>query len=313
MWSAVAESGRLDEPTSISAQEPPTRHRLADLLSGAPDLLLYRFFRLLPTDWGSALGGKIGELSARRTTQANYRAARENYLLLAPDDAAEDDADGAMRRLWNNMGRTMAEFAVIERFWTEGRIAVAGAENLTDAQARGPVIVVGLHLGNWETIGLAMSGLGFPFKAVYQAPHSRFRHEIVKEARQRAFGDIIKPPGAATARELHRTLMAGGMVGIFADEYIRGRVNAPLFGREPLRRSNIAMTARLALATGASVVPAYALRVGGARFRVTFCPPLTLDREADPLRAALALDAAIEPLVRAHLDQWYYLDNLRLN
>ena len=51
----------------------------------------------------------------------------------------------------------MLEFSVLDRLWREGRIAVEGGEHLLAARAAGkPVIVMGLHVNNWEVIGPAL-------------------------------------------------------------------------------------------------------------------------------------------------------------
>lgn len=72
----------------------------------------------------------------------------------------------------------------------------------------------------------------------------------------------------------------------------------------------MAYVARLAVMTGAEIIPAYCVRLGDrARFKVTFLPPVALVRERS--QAALmtniaAINGVIEPIVREHLDQWYY-------
>ena len=63
--------------------------------------------------------------------------------------------------------------------------------------------------------------------------------------------------------------------------------------------------------TGAAVIPAYCLRIDdSARFKVQFLPPLALaatgDRNADIAENMKRLDAAIAPVIQAHLDQWYF-------
>ena len=77
-------------------------------------------------------------------------------------------------------------------------------------------------------------------------------------------------------------------------------------------RANLRNIVRLAGASGAAIVPAYAERLSGARFRVAFLPAVDLAPEGgDPvaaLRENIArLDRVIAPLVLAHLDQWYML------
>ena len=52
------------------------------------------------------------------------------------------------------------------------------------------------------------------------------------------------------------------------------------------------------------------VRVGGAHFKLTFLPPLepvdTGDEDADLLANVTMINNLIEPIVREHLDQWFY-------
>ena len=271
----------------------------------------------MPTEGCSAIGGWLGELAGRYRLRSTDRRARENYRLLAPARPDDRAVDAAIRRLWNGVGRTMAEFSILDRLWGEGRIEVEGAARLAAAHAQGPVIVMGIHVANWEVVAPALHGLGHRFKFIYQPPRNRYQHRIAVQARRRAFGDALRQPSPSAALEVHRTLAAErGVVLMFADEYIRRRVNAPLFGRAPVRRSNLVFIARLALATGAVVVPAYAERTRHARFRVHFLAPLTLGPSDDPdaiMHGAARLNSVIEPLVRERLEQWFMLLDLRLD
>ena len=289
------------------------RYWLRDPLLGFLNLALTRGLRQLPLDWVSAIGGFLGVANQRYRYQAQTDRAQRAYLKLSPAGASVGEAEAAVERLYNHVGRAMLEFAVLDRLWPEGRIAVAGAEHLIAARQAGePVIIMGLHLGNWETIGPSMIGLGIGFHAIYQPQRNRFDDRIARRARER-YGAILLRPGIAATRAAHRHLaQARGVLLIYGDDERRGYVNAPLFGREVRPRANILNVVRFAWASGATVIPAYALRLGGARFRVTYLPPVALAPPGNDHAAALAenvarLDRMMTPLVRAHLDQWYML------
>ena len=74
----------------------------------------------------------------------------------------------------------------------------------------------------------------------------------------------------------------------------------------------MALLVRLAAMTGAVVIPVYGERLGdAARFKTWFLPEVEMmgtgDTAAD-FRANLArLNGVVEPIVRAHLDQWFYV------
>jgi KDO2-lipid IV(A) lauroyltransferase len=85
---------------------------------------------------------------------------------------------------------------------------------------------------------------------------------------------------------------------------------APLFGRAPHTDGNLSIAARLARKARAPIVICYAPRDPDGRFRVTFLPPVYLASEPlDLLADVAALNALIEPLILAHLEQWFFLDD----
>ncbi|MGC2411913.1 MAG: hypothetical protein WA459_04345 [Stellaceae bacterium] len=289
------------------------RYWLRDPLLGFLNLALTRGLRQLPLDWISAVGGFLGVANQRYRFRAQGERAQRAYVVLSPAGTCAREAEQAVKRLYDHVGRAMLEFSVLDRLGPEGRIAVAGAEHLLTARAAGqPVIVMGLHLGNWETIGPSMIGLGIGFHAIYQPQRNRFDDRIARRARER-YGAILLRPGIAATRAAHRHLTSTrGVLLIYGDDERRRYVNAPLFGREVRPRANILNVVRFAWVSGAAVIPAYALRLGGARFRVTYLPPVALTPPGDNHAASLnenveRLDRVITPVVRAHLDQWYML------
>ena len=288
------------------------RYWIRDPFLGGLDFAIHYGCRWLPIDWCSAIGGALGILNGRYRYKSERRRACRSHLTLSGGSAA--DSKRAVMQLFDGVGRTMLEFSLLDRLWAAGRIAVVGAEHLLTARAAGePVIVMGLHLGNWEVIGPTIVALGFRgFNFIYQPPRSRFEHRIAVAARRR-YGAVLLGQGVAGALAARRHLVDDrGVLLIYVDEEREGYVRAPLFGRPLPRRANLLNVIRLAWASGAAVVPVHVERLRGCRFRVAFLPAVDLAPEGDNASAALAeniarLDRIIAPLVLARLDQWYML------
>jgi KDO2-lipid IV(A) lauroyltransferase len=284
------------------------RYWVRDVLLGVLNLGLHFGCRLLPIDRVSDLGAWLGATNGRYRFQGSRRRAERGYLRLVPG-ATPEDAAAAADRLFAHSGRVMLEFSVLDRLWKAGRIAVVGGEHVLAARAAGrPLLVMGVHLGNWEVIGPTLIGLGLQgFKGFYQPPSNRFDHRIALAARTR-YGAIALRPGVASARAARRLLVEErGVFLAYADEERRGHVSMPLFGRPIPPRANVLDIVRLAGASGAAVVPAYVERLHRARFRVTFLPPVELPAHAPLADNVRRLDAVVTPLVLARLDQWYML------
>ena len=81
-------------------------------------------------------------------------------------------------------------------------------------------------------------------------------------------------------------------------------MGAPLLGREPFTDGNLGKIARLALRSGALVLPFWCERRGGAHFTTRVLPALDLGTATVP-EAVRTLDAVITPPLTRLIDQWY--------
>jgi Kdo2-lipid IVA lauroyltransferase/acyltransferase len=287
------------------------RYWLRDPAVGACELALHRLSRLMPIDWCSDFGAAITKLT-RRLYPASEFLARQLWQTLRPDESAPDLVNVAIDRLWRNVGRTMQEYSVIDRLWEAGRIKVFDMDHLDRARERGqPILVATVHLGNWETVLVAGIACGHHGSGLYQPLENRFEDRLAMKVRSR-YGARFVAAGSNSLRVALRELKSRrGPFIIYVDEFIRGRVQAPLFGRALRLDSNIVYAVRLALMTGAALIPAYGIRVeDSANFEVRFLPPLeminTYNRESDLVENVKRLDEVLAPIIRAHLDQWYF-------
>lgn len=286
------------------------RYWVWETLQGFGHLALHYSTRALPIDTCSALGEWVGRKLSRAAMPEADRRAHENWARLRPTEA--DRAEAITDYAFGQTGRLHWEFAILDQLIENKRITVEGNEHLVAAQAAGrPVLIAGLHLSNWEVIGPALAQSGHKVTAIYQQPPNRFDHHIVVTSRQR-WGCELVPPNAAGARPAYRTLTDRKRVlVIYVDECIDEYVYAPFFGR-PLRLDgNMTRAARLAAMADAVLIPCYVLRREGAYFHTVFMPPIDLvrsaDREADLAENVARINATVEPVIRKHLDQWFWL------
>jgi KDO2-lipid IV(A) lauroyltransferase len=296
----------------------PERRRQAwrywgtDTAIGLFNVFMHYSMRFLPMDVCSSIGAFLSRTSPSRFPESEARA-REAWIRLKPERSDPASVDAAMRRLWRCVGRTMAEYSVLDRFWDAGRITIEGSEHLRAARAANKSILLAvLHLGNWETALVGVINLGFPGSGIYLPPENRFDHRIAKAVRDRYKGGQVVPGPFALRAGLRKLREKDGLFAIHVDELIRGRVQAPAFGRQLRTEGNIAYVARLAAMTNPAVIPAYCVRIDdSARFKVVYLPAIEMaatgSGEADVLENVARINAVIEPVIREHLDQWYYV------
>jgi KDO2-lipid IV(A) lauroyltransferase len=286
------------------------------LIAEGRDLALHYVMRALPTVACSALGAWLGvRLGQRGHVLANDRAAAL-LMKLHPDWAATPAEMGAnLRHLWQNVGRTYAEFAAIQRILREGRHFVYGEEHLAAAYSEDrPLILCFVHLGNWELLGHYVTSHkliapGRPLSGLVMSPTNRAHAFIMK--RQRALLPIhLMAMGPHVWHRIADTLRRpGGIVWLAGDEAVDGLVRVPLFGRQPRIDGNLGTIVRLAAATGARVIPMYNERVRHTRFRSHILPVLDMPRgrltDEAILAQVLRINGIFEPIIRRLMAQWY--------
>ena len=268
--------------------------------------------KLLPMDACSALGARLGLLVMPRFHKVAVARARKTIETLRPDlSLAEREA--LLRENMKSQGRLMTEFSVVSRIArNRDRLQVEGLHFARQALSRGAVVVAGLHLGNWEIAGAVFRDLGVTPHVLYVPPAGRAQTWIAERVRTKG-GINLLPPGFAGVGPAVQVLREGGVVIVFCDEGFGGVIRGPFFGRPPYPQGNLALATRLARKTGATICPAYNIRTEGFRFQAHVLPPITLPPETVPrerfVEDMLLLNGVIEPIVRAHLDQWYFLDS----
>lgn len=272
--------------------------------------LLHAVMRRLPSGWASALGSFVVRRSVRFTRPDIKPNARANLKRHFPQ-AGTAEIEAMVGEFLDGVGRVMAEYAVMDRFIAEGRFEVSGLEGLQAVAGREPIIAFGLHTGNWETFGPLFQHAGIPLASFYEPPVDAFERWVAESTRA-TFGVDLLSPDAAGAREGLRLLRQNHVVMIFPDEARAGQLMAPLFGRPPHARGNLAIAARLARHAGARFVICHSRRIAPCRFHLDISPPFALPEQqgkADVLADVGFLNARIEPIVAANLPRWYFLDD----
>ena len=268
--------------------------------------------KLLPMDACSRFGARLGIYAIPRFHKVAEKRARANIAQLCPH-LNGDEKEALFLENCRTQGRLMTEFSVINRLNRHPeRIGIHNIEWVIDAAKRGPVIFVGMHLGNWEIGPIILHRVGLVPYINYTPPPGRAKAWIADRVRRKNWLNFL-PPGLEGIRPAVRVLKSGGIVSAFCDEGVNGKIRGPLFGRKPHLEGNLAMTIRLARMTGATLCPWYNLRTDSFRFEAYALPPIVLPPEEKNGERLLddiqLLNDAIEPVIREHLDQWFFLDN----
>ncbi len=266
-------------------------------------------FRILGIDRASALGGFIGRNILYRTGVT--RRARMNLRAAYPD-MSDAEMQAIVLEMWDNLGRTIAEYAHHDKMTAKGpdaRIEVVNLDILERAGVKGKGIeFVSGHFANWEIMQYAARQHGYDGGSVYRPVNNPYIDRfIVRQRMTNGTGDQIGK-GAQGTRRIFTLLRSGKAILLLVDQKTNEGLPVPFFGRDAMTTP---APAALALKLGAVMLPVTNERMGGARFRMTIHEPLTIEPSGDHDRDVLALttklNAALEAVIRKRPSQWLWI------
>lgn len=282
----------------------PRVQRALFLLDHAFFSTLLWLIRLLPPVPAARFGAWVGATLGPRFKKS--RALDENFRIALP----ELDADArrkAAREAWANAGSVFAEFAHLEAI-ADARGDGLEVRILGDIaafrDASRPAIFVLPHQANWEMSGAAIVRQGVPLTAVYSPPTNPLLGELLRRWRIRIGCELIARD--ESMRPMIKALSSGRSLGIVMDRRVDSGKAVTFFGHP---KPTTLVPARLAIRYGYELVPIHVERLGPARFRVSFHPPVAVPEGEDELQQAVLmtehLHRLFESWIRACPGSWF--------
>ena len=181
-----------------------------------------------------------------------------------------------------------------------------GAIDAAYAEGKGIIFVL-MHFGNWDMGGLLLNQRGYTVNVIAETQEHDKLNDMIVAARTMAGMRVI--PMERSAIPILRTLRRNEALAILMDRPMpENGIEVRFFGRRTVLPAG---PARLALRTGARVMPVALVRLKGTADRlVALLEPniraeRTNDEERDVRTLTEAILAAHERFIRCYPDQWY--------
>lgn len=276
-----------------------------------PVWLIAQTLRWLPRPLARACGRTIAILFY--WLHPRLRRVGMRNLALAFPEKSPAERERILKGVYFSLGRLLAEIPKFPDYTLENvdRIAVYdGLENYLAARDRGKgVLFMTAHLGGWEIGSFVHSLHGHWLNIVVRDLDNPLLNRWVKQMRE-LHGNKTHDKDEY-ARGLLMAMKRGETVGALMDTNMTPPqgVFVNYFGVPACTAVGIA---RVAMRTGAAVVPAFTLwDKEQGKYRIRFEPAVptvsTGDAEADAIANTQNYTAAIEKVVRAHPDQWLWV------
>ncbi|HLZ13095.1 MAG TPA: lysophospholipid acyltransferase family protein [Candidatus Acidoferrum sp.] len=240
------------------------------------------------------------------------KIAMFNLRLAFPDwtDARREQTLREMARYLAWQAVEFARFPKYNRGNIERAIEIEGHENFLAAQRKGKgVLILTGHIGAWELSSFAHAVYGYPMHYLARPLDNARLDAFVNRFRCLSGNRPIYKN--ESARAVLKTLHGGGIVGILADQNTLPEEGAfvEFFGKDACTTTGIA---RLALHTGAAVVPGYAYwDAPEGKYKLRFDPAVEIaetgDAERDVVENTRRFARIIENIIRKFPEQWVWV------
>ena len=267
--------------------------------------LLMRFMQALPLETATAFSAKLWQWIAPHL----YRHKRAlTHLQLAFPEKSRTECEAIATRMWGHLGATFAEsFHLPQLAAEQARYEISATPEAADfMRHHHGLVMVSLHMGNWEINALAAHKMGIELAGAYQKIKNPLVDRMIQDMRLPYYPQGLFSKGHEAAKALLKVIRDGHAVALMADLREGRGLAVPFFGR--LAPSN-PFPAILARGRKVPLVAACTIRTGPGLYRIeveVIPVPVTDDKEQDLLTITTNIQSCFEKMIRAHPDQWMW-------
>lgn len=273
--------------------------------------LLVKLMGLLPRAVARWIGSGIGSVAFAAVPRLR-QVGMKNLSLAFPGKSTQEQKH-LLRAMYRSLGRQLAEFCQMPAYTLKQAsrfIRYDGLEHYLDAQRRGKgVLVLTGHIGAWELSSFYHSLAGHPMGMVIRRLDNPLVDRLVNRIRCQHGNRVLHKDDFA--RGLIAAMRAGETVGVLMDTNMTPPqgVFVDFFGHAACTAAGVA---RVALRTGAAVLPGYLTwEPSESRYVLHFLPVLQLVNTGDDDHDAIAntqlFTKALEEIIRRYPEQWLWV------
>jgi Kdo2-lipid IVA lauroyltransferase/acyltransferase len=256
-------------------------------------------------------GKSVGKFFAKRFPKLR-KTARRNLEIALPE-LSDEEKNRIVHGTFESLGRHLGFVSHFRKFKHEDireLVEVVGREHFDAAHEKGKGILFFTgHFGSWEVFNLLPPAFGFGMNILVRRIDNPLVENFVDKMRTR-FGSVTLDK-TKSARTMFRVLKKGGLLGILADLNVQEKegVFVDFFG---VPASTTTSIAKLALATNAAVLPAFAVWEESKKKYVVYLEPeiefdSNDDSDENVRQLTQKITNTVEKYVRLYPKQWLWI------
>jgi len=235
--------------------------------------------------------------------------ARYNLMKAFPEKTPAE-IDEIVVNMWDNLMRTFVEYPHSRWLCShyDERIEFVNFERVEALRDDGKGgIFFTAHIGNWEIASMLSVKSGMPLHRIYRQANNPYVEWIFRYFRLGVKG-VLVPKGTGGFRQIVDLMRKNGHLAMLIDQKMNEGIWANFFG---YRVKTTPSLASLVLKHDYPAIPVRSQRLKGAYYRVTFEPPLQIektgDHQKDILRFMEKANKIMENWIREDPAQWLWV------
>ena len=270
-------------------------------------IIAFTLFKICGLRVSSAIGGKIFEKIG--PLFRSKKIIHKNIKRALPD-INNENLETLTRLMWNNYGRTFAEYIFLKDFRIgkfSSNIEIEGKEILEKIKKNNQqVVFVSGHLSNFELMAMFIEKNGINLLAIYRPLNNLFLNPFMEKIRRKYICKHQIKKGIGGTKNLIKYKKQNFSTALMIDQRVSEGILSPFFKHEAFTTT---IPAQLVKKFNIPVVPVYIERIKDINFKITIKNPIFFSKEKSVENITDELNLELEKLILKKPEQWIWSHN----
>jgi KDO2-lipid IV(A) lauroyltransferase len=267
-------------------------------------IILFLIFKIIGFKNSSNIGGKIGEIFGPFIR--SEKILKKNILNAFPN-IDNNSLKKIKKDMWNNYGRTFAEYAFIKKFKNgklEDNLKIEGIEILQKIiDEKKPVLFLSGHFANFELMAMVIERSGINLAAIYRPLNNFFIEPYLTRLRKNNICKVQIKKGLNGIKEIFRFLKNNYSIAMMIDQRVRQGERIDFF-KKKAHTTNL--PALLAKKFKCQIVTIKIKRYENYKFKITIEKPVIFSETETVGSITLKLNSWLERTILENPSQWIW-------
>ena len=264
-------------------------------------------FKICGLKVSSSIGGKIFEKIGPMFR--SKKIIHKNIKRALPD-ANNENLKRLTKLMWNNYGRTFAEYIFLKDFRIgkfSSNIEIEGKEILEEIKKNNQqVVFVSGHLSNFELMAMFIEKNGINLLAIYRPLNNLFLNPIMEIIRKKYICKYQIKKGIGGIKKLIKYKKQNFSTALMIDQRVSEGILSPFFRQKAFTTT---IPAQLVKKFNIPIVPVYIERIKDITFKITIKNPIFFPKEKSIENITDELNLELERLILKKPEQWIWSHN----